>query len=493
MLLHAISATDPKVTALDDGRRAIGYGSLPALLDMELDWCAAGGRERFALLADNGVSWALADLALHAGKLLCVPLPGSFTDALKLHALDDAGIDTLLTDDPDRARTLLPGWRCDGTAPSSGLFRFRRSLDSSIRRDVPRGTRKVTYTSGSTSTPKGVCLAGESLEATARAVADATAGLAIERHLCLLPLATLLENVAGLYAPLLGGATCLLPSCRKTGMDYVALDIPRLLGAITTLEPHSLIVVPELLQALVAAAERGWRVPGSLRFVAVGGARVAASLLDRAGAAGLPVFEGYGLSECASVVCLNTPQARRAGTVGRPLPHVRVRVDAAGQVHVAGNVMLGYLGERALIPDAEFGTGDLGRFDVDGFLQLRGRAGNRLITSLGRNVSPEWIESEVSQRLGGRPVLAFGEARPCVVLLVGATVAEADDRAVERAIAAGNATLPDYAQVRRWARTDTPFSCDHGTLTANGRLRRTEIHARHAALIDALYAEALAS
>ena len=491
MLLHAISAADPKVTALDDGRRAIGYGALRALLDMELDWCAAGGGERFALLADNGVPWALADLGLHAGKRLCVPLPGSFTDALKLHALDDAGIDTLLTDDPDRARTLLPGWRCDGTAPASGLFRFRRSLE--ICPDVPRGTRKVTYTSGSTSTPKGVCLAGESLEATARAVADATAGLAIERHLCVLPLPTLLENVAGLYAPLLGGATCLLPSCRDTGMDYAALHIPRLLRAIATLEPHSLIIVPELLQALVTGAERGWCVPRSLRFVAVGGARVSSSLLDRADRVGLPAFEGYGLSECASVVCLNTPQARRSGTVGRPLPHVRVRVDAAGQVHVAGNVMLGYLGERPLIPGVELGTGDLGRFDVDGFLQLRGRAGNRLITSFGRNVSPEWIESEVSQRLGGRPVLALGEARPCVVLLVGTTVAEADDRTVDGAIAAANTTLPDYAQVRRWARTDTPFSCGAGTLTANNRLRRTEIHARYAALIDTLYAEALAS
>ncbi|HET7202377.1 MAG TPA: AMP-binding protein [Steroidobacteraceae bacterium] len=493
MLLHSIAAADPTVTALDDGRRAIGYGALRVLLDMELGWLAGGGAERVALLADNGVSWALADLALHAGKRVCVPLPGSFTDALKLHALDDAGIDTLLTDDPDRARTLLPGWRSDGAGPASGLVRFRRGLDASSRPGVPRGTRKVTYTSGSTSRPKGVCLAGESLEAVARAVADATAGLPIERHLCLLPLATLLENVAGLYAPLLRGATCLLPSCGATGMSYTGLDATRLLGVIALVEPHSLILVPELLQVLVAAAERGWRVPDSLRFVAVGGARVSSSLLERADAAGIPAFEGYGLSECASVVCLNSPDARRAGTVGRPLPHVRVRVDDQGQVHVAGNTMLGYLGDRPLHPDAEFATGDLGEFDGDGYLRLRGRVGNRFITSFGRNVSPEWIESEVSQRLDSRPVLAFGEARPYVVVLVGADVAEADDRAVTRAIAAANAALPDYAQVRRWARTDRPFSHADGTLTANGRLRRTDIHARHADLIRELYAEALAS
>jgi long-subunit acyl-CoA synthetase (AMP-forming) len=371
--------------------------------------------------------------------------------------------------------------------------RFRRSLDPATRAVLPLGTRKITYTSGSTSTPKGVCLSGESLEAVARSLADATTPLAVERHLCLLPLATLLENVAGLYAPLLAGATCIVPSCRDTGMNYGALDVPRLLGSITAHAPNSLILVPELLQALVIGAERGWQVPASLRFVAVGGARVSPALLERAAAAGIPAFEGYGLSECASVVCLNTPVARRAGTVGRPLPHVNVRIDADGQVHVRGNAMLGYLGDPPYLLDPEIATGDVGAFDADGFLQLRGRAGNRFITSFGRNVSPEWIESEISQRLGGKPVLAYGEARPSVAVLVGASAGDVDDASVDRAIAAANATLPNYAQVRRWARTPQAFTFADGTLTANGRLRRREIHARYAALLERLYDEALAS
>jgi long-subunit acyl-CoA synthetase (AMP-forming) len=371
--------------------------------------------------------------------------------------------------------------------------RFRRTLDAAGRVSVPPGTRKVTYTSGSTSTPKGVCLSGETLEAVARSLADATAPQAVERHLCLLPLATLLENVAGLYAPLLTGATCVIPSSRDTGMSYAGLDLRRLLGAITAHEPNSLILVPELLQALVTAAERGWPVPASLRFVAVGGARVSPALLERAEAAGIPAFEGYGLSECASVVCLNTSAARRAGTAGRPLPHVSVRIDAAGQVHVSGNAMLGYLGDPPRAPDEEIATGDIGAFDADGFLQLRGRAGNRFITSFGRNVSPEWVESEVSQRLGGQPVLAHGEARPHVVLLAGAAADAVGDASVEDAIRAANATLPSYAQVRGWARAPQPFTFADGTLTANGRLRRAEIHARYASLLDGLYDEALAS
>jgi long-subunit acyl-CoA synthetase (AMP-forming) len=480
-------------TALIDGRRSVDYGALPALLEGEIDWLRSGGADRHALLADNGVPWALADLALHLGELLAVPLPESFTDVQQVHALDDAGIDALLTDNPARVRALLPGWRLDGEGPASGLVRFRRSLDPATRAAVPLGTRKVTYTSGSTSTPKGVCLSGETLEAVARSLADATATEAIERHLCLLPLATLLENVAGLYAPLLAGATCIIPSCRSTGMSYAGLDVPRLLGSITAHAPNSLILVPELLQALVIAAERGWPVPGSLRFVAVGGARVSPALLERADAAGIPAFEGYGLSECASVVCLNTPAARRAGTVGRPLPHVALRIDPAGQVHVRGNAMLGYLGDSPRLPGAEIATGDVGEIDADGFLLLRGREGNRFITSFGRNVSPEWIESEISQRLGGKPVLAYGEARPSVVVLVGAAEGDVDDESIDRAVAAANATLPSYAQVRRWARAPQPFTFTDGTLTANGRLRRREIHARCESLLEQLYDEALAS
>ncbi len=486
MLRQALAAADPDATALRDGHRAVRYGELPSLLQREIAWLREAGVERCALLADNGVPWALGDLALHFGEMLAVPLPASFTVAQQLHALDDAGVATLLTDDPDHACRALPDWRVDDVAPASGLYRLWRTSPAMKRAEVPPGTRKVTYTSGSTASPKGVCLSAQALEAVAAAVALATADLSIERHLCVLPLATLLENVAGLYAPLLRGATCLLPSCVETGVDYAAPDVARLLATVSRHRPNSLILVPELLHALVLAAERGWDVPESLRLVAVGGARVSASLLERAVAVGIPAYEGYGLSECGSVVCLNTPGARKAGTVGRPLAHVRAHVDEHGEVHVAGNGMLGYVGEVPRARTEDYATGDLGEFDADGFLRLHGRAGNRFITSFGRNVSPEWVESEVSQRLGGCHVLAYGEARPCVVALVDAGSA-IGDAAIERAIAAANTTLPSYARVRHWARSPRPFSVADGTLTANGRLRRREIQARYAASIDALY------
>ena len=493
-LLGAIRSAAPNATALRDGCRSIGYGTLAGLLEDEIDWLGQDGGERHAVLADNGVGWAIADLALHVGGFLSVPVPEAFTPAQVSHALDDAGIDSVLTDDLARARHWLPGWHDAGIAPASRLHRLRRRLDPSNRLPVPLGTAKVTYTSGSTAAPRGVCLAAAGLEATAAALAHATDDLRIERHLCLLPLATLLENVAGLYAPLLRGAACIVPSCRTTGMSYAGLDSTRLLQAITGHAPNSLILVPALLQALVAAAEAGWPVPPSLRFVAVGGAKVSTDVLARAEQVGLPVFEGYGLSECASVVCLNTSTARRPGTVGRPLPHLGVRIDASGEVCITGtSTLLGYLGDVPRTPGTQVATGDLGELDADGYLHLQGRAGNRFITSYGRNVSPEWIEAELSQRLDGRPVLAYGEAQPHVVVLVDARPTDVDDAAIERAVDTTNAVLPDYARVRRWARVPRPFSYADGTMTANGRLRRAVLHERHSSLLASLYEQALAS
>lgn len=491
-LLEAIRSAPAGAPALDDGIRRVDYGSLAGLVADERAWLLAGPDERHALLADNGVPWAIADLALHCADLPSVPLPGSFTTAQLRHAVDDVGIDSILTDDVARVVRQLPGWTATGTAPASGLLRLRRKLPLAGRSILPPGTAKVTYTSGSTSTPRGVCLSAGSLEAVAHSLADATRVLPITRHLVVLPLATLLENVGGLYAPLLRGALSLIPSCARTGMSYGAFDLRRFVTTVGEAAPHSLILVPELLQALVTAADSGWRVPDSLRFVAVGGARVAPVLLERAAAVGLPVYEGYGLSECGSVVCLNRPGASRPGTVGRPLPHVRVRVDERGEVRVAGRNMLGYLGDAPLEPQAELASGDLGSFDADGYLRLDGRLGNRFITAFGRNVSPEWIESELSQRLGGQPVLAHGEARPYVVALLGGGM-QPDDAAVERAVRATNSQLPDYAQVRRWSRAPQAFSQADGTLTANGRLRRARILQCHAACIEALYDSAALS
>lgn len=479
--------------ALADERRIVRLAELEPLLAAEQRWLKESGGQRFALLADNGCGWAIADLALHRSALLNVPLPGYFTPQQLQHVLGDAGIDALLTDQPERAADLAAGFFPAGISAQSGLHLFRRSTATAAQA-LPPGTIKITYTSGSTAAPKGVCLSAHSLDAVAASLAAATADFGLSQHLCLLPLATLLENVGGIHAALRSGASCILPSLHTTGMSHGNLDPRKLIATITAHEPSSLILVPELLRVLLMAAKQGWKPPASLRFIAVGGASVAPGLLADAAELGLPVYEGYGLSECGSVVCLNTASANRRGSVGRPLPHVRVRLDGQQQIMVSGPLMSGYLGDRvsADATNGEIATGDLGEIDADGFVYVRGRLKNLIITSLGRNISPEWVERELQAEPAIGMAVVFGEARPYLSALIspaaGATRAQ-----VDAAVAQANTRLPDYAQLRKWAMVSTPFSFASGLLTANGRPQRALIHQRHAGTLASLYPEGTAT
>lgn len=458
--------------ALREHARTMTYTDMLAEVGRRAERLRDENCRRIAIALDNGIDWVLWDLAaLRAGRV-CVPLPAFFSDAQQRHVLDSAGIDTLVVGDEAASRAT-------GFDPPVAQRARRRVARPPA---VPAGTLKVTYTSGTTGRPKGVCLGADALLAVARSVCDATRTGDIRDHLCVLPLATLLENVAGLYAPLLAGATVHLRPVAEVGLVGASgFDAGRFASTLRTARPHSVILVPQLLSALVAIAERDPDAVASLRFVAVGGARVSPSLLRRADALGLPVFEGYGLSECASVVCLNTPGARRIGSVGRPLPHVDVRIDETGDVQVRGPRMLGYLGEPPLA-EPWLDTGDLGHFD-DGFVVLQGRRKHQFVTAYGRNVNPEWVESELVQQPSIAQAWLHGEALAENVAVI-VPRGDAPDAVIDAALAAVNRGLPDYARAHRWLRADEPFTAENGLATANGRSKRTALLERYRDAIE---------
>jgi len=488
MEIDSLLADTPRLApgriALTDGNRSITYGQLGSIVRSEADLLRETGGLRFGLLAENGCDWAVTDLALHHLHRVNVPLPAYFTPGQMRHAIDDAGVDTLITDRRNEILDRWPEFSLVGTLSSCGLAVLRRAVDPDLRRTVPAGTTKITYTSGSTADPKGVCLPGAASDRTTRAMVQVTAPIGIGRHLCLLPLPTLLENLAGIHAPLRSGATCVVPPSTDTGMSYGALDPQRLLRSITMHRPESLVLVPELLRLIVRGAQSGYALPDSLKFIAVGGAPVAPNLLEEAAALGLPVFEGYGLSECGSVVCLNTPQAKRLGSVGRALPHVSLSVDKRGELRVSGWVMSGYLGDAHSPGPHEIATGDLAEIDADGYVYIRGRLRNLFITSFGRNVSPEWIERELAHEPAIRHALAIGEGRPDVRALVCPAKPELEQNAIDLAVEHANERLPDYARVRHVVRMPETPTLSNGLLTANGRLRRERILERFGALLD---------
>lgn len=453
----------PESPALQDEQGSVCWGELLTEVDQLATHLQHEAGDRIALLADNSRHWVLADLAaMKTGRVL-VPVPLFFSDEQRANLFARAGIDTLITLHQDELRIQ----RIDAQATA-----------------LHPGTAKITFTSGTTSAPKGVCLSIEQQLQVALSLADALGELNIQRHLCLLPLATLLENVAGVYAALLMGACIQLPSLSSLGWQGSSdLDIHRLIGALNRHCPDSLITLPQVLSGLTAASEQGQAIP-PLKFMAVGGARVGSSLMYRAHAQKLPAYEGYGLSECASVVSLNTPRHNRIGSAGRALPHNQLRVNDAGELIIEGNLMLGYLGEPAHA--GSYATGDLARIDGQGYLHVDGRSRNVIINSYGRNLSPEWVESGLLAIPGVEEAVLFGDDRPHNAALIYAP-GQADAE-LQQQIDRLNAELPDYARVGRWARIAEPLRHTDQFYTRNGRPRRSAIAEHFANTLGALYA-----
>ncbi|WP_342116763.1 AMP-binding protein [Pseudoduganella sp. OTU4001] len=433
-----------------------------------------------AILADNSPEWLAADLATQELGLTLVPLPLFFTPAQWAHVLRESGASAVLAP----AGASLGALGFGEPIQSGGPLLLYQAADSPHQRGLA-DTQKITFTSGTTAAPKGVCLSTAQQWELARALKQGVAQLHLERHLCLLPFAVLLENISGPYTAMLSGATTICPPLAEVGMAGASqFDPQRCLDAIARYQAQSIIVLPQMLQAILGALAPDDSRTASLRFIAVGGAKVPARLLAAAHARGLPVFEGYGLSECCSVVALNLPGSERNGSVGKPLPHRPVRIAADGEIEVGG-ALAHYLG---MAPNHAgwLATGDLGHLDPDGYLYIDGRKKDILITSFGRNVSPEWPEAALLGTGLLAQALVIGDGRPWLSALLVPARPELTSAQIQQAVDLANQELPDYAQIRRWTSVP-PFTPQNGQATPNGRPRRAAIQQQLAGLINSMY------
>ena len=263
------------------------------------------------------------------------------------------------------------------------------------------------------------------------------------------------------------------------------------------------------------------RVFGSqLQVALVGAAPVAPELLRFFDACGVLVLEGYGLSESCSVATLNTPDALRFGSVGRPLPGTEVTIGADGEILIRGpQVFRGYYREpeateRALTSDGWLRTGDLGMIDADGFVVITGRKKDLIITSNGKNITPVNIESELRETRYITEAVVFGDNRPYLVAMVTldrdeaaklarrlgiapdpATVAQ-DRRVraeVQREVDAVNRKLARIEQIKRFVILDHELSQAQGELTPTMKVKRAFVYDKYAELFAGLYQDGTSS
>jgi len=445
------------------------------------------GMKCIGLYMDNCAQWILCDLAAAKLGITLVPIPLFFTPSQVEHLVNSAGVEAIITlsvmSGLLKSNASLNFEETTTDLPITGTVMLRIATQNKV--DLANSI-KITYTSGSTGEPKGVCLSAQNIAAVCEGIEASMSSMATTNHLCVLPLATLLENVAGVYVCLMHGGVVITEPLTALGfLSNAEFDISKLLGKIAFYQVGSIILLPQMLTLLVNDFNETVAAQcANLQFIAVGGGKTSKQALTQAKALNLPVFEGYGLSECSSVVCLNLPSQERIGSVGKPLPHVCVVISEEGEIIIEGQTMLGYLGELDQ-PLERICTGDLGYIDEDGYVFVSGRKNNKIISSFGRNISPEWVEATLSISPVIAQIAVFGEARPSLSAVI---VSCKDNQEIEKAIDECNKNLPDYAQVRQWVRAEQPFTPNNNLLTNNGRIKRLEIKNIYQENLDALYA-----
>jgi long-chain acyl-CoA synthetase len=245
------------------------------------------------------------------------------------------------------------------------------------------------------------------------------------------------------------------------------------------------------------------RLGGELRFAISGGAPLSRDVLEFFGRVGLLVLEGYGLTECTTACSVNLPARYRFGTVGPLLPGFEGRLDDDGELLIRSpTVFAGYYHDepatRAVLgDDGWLRTGDIARFDEDGFLTITDRKKDILVTAGGKNVAPQNLENELKASKYVSQALIVGDRRPFVAALVTLDEGEIEkwrqgggedvETLIQSIVDDVNGQRSRFEQIKRFAILPRDFSADEGEVTPTLKLRRSVVQEHFAGEIEALY------
>jgi long-chain acyl-CoA synthetase len=280
--------------------------------------------------------------------------------------------------------------------------------------------------------------------------------------------------------------------------------------------PTALAAKYRLADQLVFAKLRA-RTGGRLRFFISGGAPLSVEIARFFHAAGMPILEGYGLTETSPVIAVNTFAHLRLGTVGRPIPGVEVTIAPDGEILTRGpNVMVGYYRKpdataEAVDPDGWFHTGDIGQLDQNGFLKITDRKKDLIVTAGGKNIAPQPIESLAKSSKFVSNAVMLGDRRRFPIMLIvpnyltvtawaaGQGLAITDmaqllavpevQAKLDREVRGTLRDLAHFEMPKKLLLLPQDFSVEAGELTPTLKIKRRVVEQRHREAIEALYAE----
>jgi len=462
---------------------AVSYKSLNDSINCFEDQLHALGvkkGDKVAIISSNRPEWVITDLATIKLGAVLVPVYETLSGQEIKYILNDAEVKVLVAEGEylEKVRKIKHAVPTlseiivinkDHLMPDEELFacsttRHEKAQDKAA--SIENELASIVYTSGTTGKPKGVMLSQENIITNAFSLIERGQVTEQDIFLSFLPLSHMYERTVGYYVPLFAGATIAYVQNIKTiAQDMLEIRptimnvVPRLLEKMYEKIWDTVNQSPILEQELFRAAlhnknayrelhDNAQRVPpvlklkcklsdvlvgrkmrkkvgGRLRFFTSGGASLKREIGYFFDNFGLKILEGYGLTETSPVLTSNSQDARKIGSVGKPLPHVKIRINETESEVLAKSpgLMLGYYGNEqataeAIDADGWFHTGDVGFLDDDGYLWITGRVKELIVTTYGQKISPNYIEEQLLSSRFIDQVMVYGDGEKYLSALI---------------------------------------------------------------------------
>jgi long-chain acyl-CoA synthetase len=522
-----------KFVAMTWGKVSQAVSACAQLLKKTTD-IASG--DRIVLLSENCSAWVIVDLAIQSIGATNVPIHTSLTVEQISWQVRDSGARIVVASDTQGNKVSALADTVNGLRSIEFRNEDAYGEDCYVHSSIdwepeksdaadpgldPTSVATILYTSGTTGEPKGVMLTQANLISNAvstvemfRADDDPSRNDYGEKlRLNFLPLSHIFARTCDLYIWLVEGSQLAIAESRETVIADAAAVKPTFMNGVPyfydrvkrALEDKGIARKPGVLRQLLG---------GRIEQCCSGGAALPEHLFDYFQSQGVPLLQGYGLSESSPVISISTQKNVRRGSAGKPIPGVEVKIAEDGEILTRGpHVMPGYYknakATAEVIKEGWLYTGDYGRLDEDGFLYITGRKKEIIVTSGGKNVAPVYLESLLTQDPLILQALVLGDNRNYLTALLvtnnEALIAEAaaqgnvvenpdevhshphvaalvQDRVNQRL-----ACVSSFEQVRKITLLPGPFTIEKGEMTAKLSLRRKVIEANYAAEIEAMY------